>query len=98
MEFFTLEFWEGVWDDFTEYLDELPIKILKGVLDAVAGVLEGIVPPEFLNNYQLGDVLAPTMPYIGFFLAQAGVSQGLSLIAAAVLFRVMRKVLTFGWW
>lgn len=98
MEFFTLEFWQGVWDDFVEYLDELPIKILKGILDAVAGVLETINPPDFMNNYQLGDVLQPVMPYIGYFLAQAGISQGMTLLTAAVTFRVMRKILTFGKW
>lgn len=98
MEFFTLEFWKGVWADFTQFLTDLPIKTLDGILNAVAGVLESIVPPDFMTQYQLGDVLAPTMPYIGYFLAQAGISQGLSLIVAAVAFRVMRKVLTFGLW
>lgn len=94
----TLDFYKGVWDDFVEYFDELPIKVLKGVLEAISAVLESITPPDFLTNYQLGDVLAPTMPYIGHFLAQAGLSQGLALIATAIAFRVTRKILTFGMW
>lgn len=98
MEFFTLEFWKGVWTDFTEFLTDLPIKTLDGILNAVADVLESIVPPDFMMQNQLGDVLAPAMPYIGYFLAQAGISQGLTLLVAAIAFRVMRKVLTFGLW
>lgn len=98
MEIFTLEFWKGVWDDFTQYLDDLPIKALKGVLEGVADVLEGIDPPDFLTQYQLGNVLDPVMPYIGYFLGMAGVSQGLALVASAIAFRVTRKVVTFGLW
>jgi hypothetical protein len=94
----TLEFYKGLWDDFVEYFDELPIRILKGILEAVASVIESIAPPDFLQSHQLGDVLAPTMPYIGYFLAQSGISQGMTLIVSAVLFRVMRKLLTFGKW
>lgn len=94
----TLDFYKGLWDDFVEYFDDLPIRILKGILEAVASVIESIAPPDFLQNYQLGDVLAPTMPYIGYFLAQSGISQGMTLIVSAVIFRVMRKLLTFGKW
>lgn len=94
----TLDFYKGIWDDFVEYFDDLPIKVLKGILDAISGVLEAITPPDFLNSYQLGDVLSPAMPYIGHFLAQAGLSQGLTLIATAIVFRVTRKILTFGMW
>ena len=35
MEFFSLEFWSGLWDDFVQFLTELPMKILDGVLDAL---------------------------------------------------------------
>lgn len=94
----TLAFYEGLWKDFMEYMDDLPIQALKGILEAIAEVLGDIVPPDFLNNHQLGDVLAPTMPYIGHFLAQSGISQGLTLIATAIAFRVTRKILTFGMW
>lgn len=94
----TLDFYKSLWDDFVEYMDELPVKVLKGILDAIAGVLEGITPPDFLTQYQLGDVLAPVMPYIGYFLAQSGISVGMGLIVSALIFRVTRKILTFGWW
>lgn len=98
MEIFTKEFWKGIWDDFVEYMDDLPIKVLKGILEAVADVLSSIPAPDFLASHRLGDVLTPTMPYIGYFLAQSGLSVGLGLIASAIAFRVSRKALTFGLW
>ena len=38
------------------------------------------------------------MPYIGFFLAQAGLTEAMTLISAAIAFRAVRKVVTFGIW
>ena len=98
MQVFTLDFWKGIWTDFTEYLDDWPIRALKGILQAVLEVFGTIDPPEFLTQYQLGDVIAPAMPYIGFFLAQAGLTEAMGLISAAITFRAMRKVVTFGIW
>lgn len=97
MEFFTLEFWKGVWDDFAEFMLELPVLILKGILDAVAAIFESIPVPDFLNQ-SLGDALAPTMPYIGNFMAQAGLSQAFTILAAGLAFRLLRKALTLGQW
>lgn len=98
MQVFTIDFWKGLWTDFTEYLDDWPVRALKGVLQAVLEVFQSIDPPEFVTQYQLGDVLAPVMPYIGFFLAQAGLTEAMTLISAAIAFRAVRKVVTFGIW
>lgn len=97
-DWLTLEFYKGLWTDFMEYLDDWPIKVLKGVLEAVAGVIESIAPPDFLAQYTLASVMGPAMTEIGYFLAQSGVSTGLSIIAGAIVFRVMRKIVTFGLW
>ncbi len=94
----TLDFWKGLWDDFTEYGDDLPIKALKGVLEAVAEQLEALPVPDFLNGPGIADVLGPAMPYIGYFLQQSGVGQAVSLIIAAIGFRITRKAVTFGIW
>jgi len=97
-EWLTLAFYKGLWEDFTEYWDDFPILVLKGVTEAVAGIIESIAPPDFLAQYRLADVMAPAMGDLGYFLAQAGISQALAMIATAVVFRVMRKFLTFGIW
>lgn len=94
----TLEFWHGLWNDFVEFMEDLPIKILKGILDGVLSVLQAIAPPDFLATYKLSSVMAATNSDIGFFLYNSGLSVALGLIAAAVGFRILRKIVTFGLW
>lgn len=97
MEIFTLEFWKGLWDDFTEYLSDLPVQLLKKFLDGVLEVLGAIQPPEFMAT-PISDHLGPTMEFIGFFLSQSGISQAFSILLAAVMFRLARKAITLGRW
>lgn len=94
----TADFYKGIWDDFVEYLDDLPIQILKGILEAVVQVFQSVPKPEFLSQYSLGAVMGPVMNDIGYFLASSGLSTALGLITAALLFRVTRKIVTFGLW
>lgn len=95
---FTLEFWKGLWDDFVQYLDDLPLRILKKFLDAIATLIESVSPPDFLQGHSLGEYLGPAMQYIGYFLDRAGVDTAIALLASAVAFRAVRKILTFGLW
>lgn len=97
MEIFTLEFWKGVWDDFVDFLTELPALILKELLDFFATLIEALDPPSFLNQ-SLGDSLGPTMNYIGFAVAQSGLSEAMGLLGAAIGFRLLRKIATLGQW
>lgn len=97
MDMFTIDFWKGLWTDFVEFLVDLPVSIIKGILDAVAGIFESIPVPDFMNQ-SLGDALGPAMPYIGNFAAQAGLGQAFSILAAGLAFRLLRKALTLGQW
>lgn len=97
MDIFTLEFWKGLWVDFVEFLTDLPIKLLKLLLDALAGLLESLTPPEFMAT-SIGDVLGPVQPYIGYFVSQSGVGQAMGILAAGLAFRLARKLLTLGQW
>ena len=44
MQVFTIDFWKGIWTDFTEYLNDWPVQALKGVLQAVLEVFQSIDP------------------------------------------------------
>ncbi len=46
----TAEFWKGIWDDFVEFMSDLPIKVLKGFLDGVLEVLKAVQPPGSWRN------------------------------------------------
>tara|TARA_R100000750_G_scaffold45903_1_gene30944 strand:- start:1151 stop:1444 length:294 start_codon:yes stop_codon:yes gene_type:complete len=97
MEIFTLDFWKGLFNDLTEFLTDLPVQVVKSVLSAIAGLIESITPPEFLNH-SLGDSLGPAMGNVGYFLAQVGMPEAMGILAAGLAFRLLRKVLTLGQW
>lgn len=97
MEFFTLAFWKGLWDDFTEYLDDKPVAILKDLLDAIVSVLETITPPDFMDT-PISDQMGPVMEFIGYFMSEAGLTQAFAMIASAYMFRLGRKAITLGRW
>ncbi len=94
----TLEFWKGVFTDFMEFMSDLPIKALKGILEAILKVLNAIAPPDFLSQYKLSSVMGAVNADMGYFLMNSGISTALAIIVGAVTFRVMRKIVTFGWW
>ena len=97
-EWLTIDFWKALWTDFVEYMQDLPIIVLKAFLEAVLKILGTLPVPEFVTQYRLSDVMSDAMPYIGYFLALSGVSNALAMIASAVVFRLMRKAITLGRW
>jgi hypothetical protein len=92
-----IEFVKGIWDDLVEFGEELPIKALKGMLDAMASVIETMNPPDFMDQ-PIGNSLGPVMEYIGYFMAQAGINEALALLTAGIMFRLSRKAVTLGRW
>lgn len=93
-----LEFIKGVWDDIVEFAEDLPIKVIKGILDAVYYVLSLIPTPDFLSNFKIGSILGPVEPYIGYFLQMSGLGNALLIVASGVAFRLTRKLVTLGQW
>jgi hypothetical protein len=96
-DFFTLEFWRSLFDDFIQWFLDFPVWILHTILDAIASVFESINPPAFVAA-GLDQVLGPTAPYIGFFLARSGFAEALALLGVGLAFRFTRKLLTLGQW
>lgn len=88
---------KGLWADFLEFMGDWFLLTLAKLLDAVAGLLESLTPPDFTYT-SLSDTLGPAMPYIGSFLAQSGITEAFALLAAAFAFRVVRKIVTLGRW
>jgi len=93
-----IAFIKGIWDDFTQWASDFPIAVLKGFLDAVYYVISLIPVPDFLSNYQIGSILGPVEPYIGYFVQQTGVGNALLIVLSGVTFRLTRKLLTLGQW
>ena len=101
---FITDFWDtllsyitGVWDDFVEFIKDLPILIIKGILDAISSLFESIPIPSFIDS-GLSDVLNALGSDILFLLNVVGFPQALAILGAGFTFRMMRKLFTMGQW
>lgn len=97
-DWLTTAWWHQRWDDFVQFISDLPIVLLKKFLDAVLSVLNMVDVPTFVTQYKLADVMAAANIDMGYFLYNSGVSAAVGIIASAVIFRVFRKFFTLGWW
>ncbi|WP_372878688.1 hypothetical protein [Spongiibacter marinus] len=86
---------KGLWDEFVEFLLDIPLIVFDGLMNALATALEAVPVPDFVSN---ADISSYIHPDIGFFLAQSGVTTGLAFIGSAMVFRFFRRVLTLGIW
>tara|TARA_Y100001936_G_C16038889_1_gene650261 strand:- start:1141 stop:1431 length:291 start_codon:yes stop_codon:yes gene_type:complete len=86
---------KGVWDEFVEFLLDIPLIVFDGLMSALATALEAVPVPDFVSN---ADISSYIHPDIGFFLAQSGVTTGLAFIGSAMVFRFLRRILTLGIW
>lgn len=79
-------------------LDGLQYVLLKTFglfLDGVAYVVEAMPVPEFITEYSLGDLIDPDILWM---LHNSGVSTALLIVSSAIVFRVLRRLLTLGIW
>lgn len=91
--------WIGVlWTDLTNFLTDLPINILEGVLMAFASVINAIPVPQFIQTNGLSGVISALPDSVQYLLSATGFVQALAVLGAGFLFRVMRKFVTLFQW
>lgn len=94
-----MEWFKNFLSGFKEWLIDvllyIPRKLFDSFLNALAGVIEGLPLPSFIVDYSLGDLIDPNILWL---LHSSGVSTALSIISSAIVFRILRKILTFGMW
>lgn len=73
----------------------IPKKMFELLLDGIAYVIEQIPPPDFMVNNSIGDYIHTDIIWL---LSMSGVSDALAVMAASVVFRFLRRVLTLGIW
>jgi len=94
--------WETIKEfgrDILDGMKEIMIQVLEffvvNTLSAIAYVFESIPTPDFMNDYSLSDYIHADVSY---FLVMSSFDTCLGIIAAAYLFRLIRRVLTLGIW
>lgn len=88
----------GILKDVFEFLTDLPVVILSGILDGVIYVLNGIPVPDFMTQYSLQTMFSALPSSVLWFVQFFGIPQGLAILGAGVAFRLTRKALTLGQW
>jgi len=97
-----------VYDDLKQFMQDLikevltwfkdiSLDIFELMLEGVVAVLSTLPIPDFLADGI--DTLSNALPSsVLWMLGQTGVSQGLAIFGAGVMFRLTRKAVTMGRW
>jgi hypothetical protein len=88
----------GIFADFMEFITDLPVLILNGILDGVIYVLSAIPVPSFMAGGGLNALFHSLPNDVLYFVSFFGIGPGLAVIGAGVVFRLTRKALTLGQW
>lgn len=82
---------------FLEALKGIFLWMFEQVLEAIRAVITAIPVPDLLHNSMQGAVDG-FLPLTSYLLGQSGVAQGLMLLGAAYVFRILRKFATLFQW
>jgi hypothetical protein len=78
-------------EDVLAWLKELllyiPLKVLQGVLDAAASLIEAIPVPSFMAN--LGDLFAGISPGMAYFVNDLHLGAGVTMVLSAYVIRFL---------
>lgn len=95
-----------LWASFLEWMVEVRNDTLLEIKDLSLDLFElfvsggvyaisVVVPPDVLST-SLNVISSSLHPAVHYFLAQSGLAQGMQIIGSAVMFRIARKIYSFG--
>lgn len=85
----------AVWD----FLTDIFLTILNGLLTVVAGLVTALPSPSFVSQSDwLAALLSPLPPFALFVVGNLKIPEALAIIASAVTFRLLRKFATLFQW
>lgn len=91
-------FIQVIWQDILNFLNDFWISICQTVLFAIAGTIESIPVPHFLDSYSVGSIMSMLPGELLYFVGLLRLDEGMSLISAGFAFRMGRKVVTLFQW
>lgn len=100
------DFFKTLWQDLIDWLKELQADTIVEIKDLSLDLFElmisggvtaisAIVPPDVLAS-SLDTISSGLHPSVHYFLQMSGLAQGLHFIGTAVMFRISRKIYSFG--
>lgn len=84
---------------FVDLVKDAVVWALDGVLGAVGDLIASIPAPAFLaSGLNVGSLVSGLPPFALYVSGQTRIGEAMAIIAAAVAFRLMRKLFTLGQW
>ena len=97
LEFFA-EMYTASIDAVRTALHDMLIAWLDSAFELLKVAVYALPAPEFLQGLSLNDVFSQGGPWVQFIVGQLRLGECLSIIGAAYVFRMLRKLFTFGLW
>ncbi len=88
------DYFKAVWG----FLLDVVIELASLIFQALVTIISAIPVPSFLSNNQLSTAFASIPPEVWFFASHFKFAECLGILAAAVAFRLLRKLATLGQW
>jgi hypothetical protein len=89
---------QKLWDAIEQFFTDLIILAIEKVLELIALAFEQLPAPEFMTQHSIGSLLGNAGPAVGWFVQTFKISEAMGFFAVAAVFRISRKILTFGKW
>ncbi|SEL93628.1 hypothetical protein SAMN05216359_1295 [Roseateles sp. YR242] len=83
--------------DLWQFVTDLVLTVLEGILDAVATLLAGIQVPDFLSA-GLQSVFSGLDPGVLWLVSEMGVMAALAVVGTGFTVRIVRKLVTLFQW
>ena len=89
---------KAVWNALVAFLGDLFLTWVQHTIDMLVWVLAKIPVPDFLTSQSLGTMLGNAGPTVLWFCDVFMIPQCMSVLASAMVFSVIRKLVTVGIW
>lgn len=88
----------NLWESFSDFMTDFAVLVFANGLLMWSTIFEYIPVPEFLANLNICGLLAQAGPTMGWLIGILQIPAGFAAIGAAIVFRLLRVVLTLFQW
>lgn len=89
---------KAVWGFFVTFMKDLVIFSIASALELVKVIVEALPPPTFLTDLAICTILSDAGPWAQWAIGTFRLAEGFAILTAALVFRLLRVVLTLFQW
>lgn len=89
---------KAVWEAFTQFMEDLFLAWVEHQLNMIVWVFQHIPAPDVLSQQSLGSILGNAGPTVAWAINVFQVGPSATVISGAMVFFIVRRILTLGIW